>query len=432
MTATVSTDTANYWTLQQKLALRFFFIFFVLFIFFDPNGVSPSADFLGKYYSPMFHSLIPWIAKHLLGIAKPITMFTNGSGDTTYDYVWLFTIICISLIGMVIWSAIDRKTQNYRKLYFWIWVAVRYYVAFTMIAYGSFKVVKLQFPEPSPGRLLEPLGNMSPMGLAWTYMGHSVGFNWFTGLGEITCGVLLLFRRTTTLGAVIGLAVAGNIMAINYAYDVPVKILATMLVCMCLFILFKDYNRLVNFFFRNREAQPSNITPPRFRAKWKNIVVCVVKYCLIGYFVIDLGIGVFKQNKDFGDNAPKPKFYGIYNVQYFLRGHDTLPPLITDTTRWRRLWIGNFGRAVTVMMNDSTENYDMHTDTIKHLLKFITTADIKDTIMLHYKVLKPDTLLVSGLWFKDSIKVKLVNYNMKKFRLNSRGFHWVNEMPYNR
>jgi hypothetical protein len=431
MTDITSPEATN-WTLLQKIALRFFFIFFVIFIFFDPNGIMPSADLLGKYYSPVFMKLIPWVGKHILGLPKPITVFTNGSGDTTYDYVWLFTIICISLIGTVIWSITGRNTKNYQKFYFWIWVAIRYYVAFTMLVYGSVKVVKLQFPAPSPGRLLEPVGNMSPMGLAWTYMGYSVGFNWFTGLGEITCGLLLLFRRTSTLGAVIGLAVAGNIMAINYAYDVPVKILATMLVCMCLFILFKDYDRLVNFFFRNREAQPANITPPKFRARWKNIVLCVCKYVLIGFVVISLGMDVYHQNKAFGDNAPKSKFFGIYNVQTFVRGHDTLPPLITDSTRWRRLYIGASGRAATAMMNDSLKNFDLHTDTVKHLFEFITTSDIKDTLKLNYKVLKPDTLLLSGLWGKDSIKVRMAKYDMRKFRLNSRGFHWVNEYPYNK
>lgn len=431
MTIKTSTETAD-WTSLQKNALRFFFIFFLIYLFFDPNGVMPTSDLLGRYYAPLFHNLIPWVGKHLLNLPKPITIFSNGSGDTTYDYVWLFTTVLISIVGAIIWSISDRKTKNYRNLYFWVWVAVRYYLAITMLAYGGLKVVKLQFSAPSPIRLLEPVGNMSPMGLAWTYMGYSVGFNWFTGLGEISCGLLLLFRRTTTLGAIIGLAVAGNIMAINYAFDVPVKILSTVLVCMCLFLLFKDHHRLLNFFFRNREAQPSNIASLHFKARWKNVTLTVCKYILIVYVLITIGTNIFQQNKVYGDNAIKPKFYGIYNVQYFIRGHDTLPPLITDSTRWRRLIIGAHGNAGMAMMNDSIQYFDLHADTIKRKLEFITTSDIKDTIMLNFKVLKPDTLFVSGIWLKDSIKVRLIKYDMKKFRLINRGFHWVNEYPFNR
>jgi hypothetical protein len=431
MTTATATDTDN-WTLLQKIALRFFFLFFVLFIFFDPNGVTPNAKYLSMFYDPMFRSLVPWVGKHMLSITRPVVVMPNGSGDTTYSYVWLFTIFFISFLGMMIWSALDRKTQNYRKLYFWVWVAVRYYVAITMLAYGSFKVVKLQFPYPTPGRLLEPVGNMSPMGLAWTYMGYSAGYNWFTGLGEISCGLLLLFRRTTTLGAVIALAVAGNIMAINYTFDVPVKILSTVLVCMCLFLLLRDYDRLFSFFFKNTDAKPSNIIPPRFRARWKNITLCVFKYILIGYVIISLALSAFQSNKAYGDAAPKPKYYGIYNVQYFIRGHDTLPPLTTDSTRWRRFWVSLYGRAAIGMMNDSIKNYTLHVDTVKHRFVFVTISDIQDTTSLSYKVLKPDTLLLSGLWWKDSIKMKLVKFDMNKFRLNSRGFHWVNEEPFNR
>ncbi len=38
------------WSLGQKLAFRFFFLFFVLYIFFNPNGVFPGIDTLFGIY----------------------------------------------------------------------------------------------------------------------------------------------------------------------------------------------------------------------------------------------------------------------------------------------------------------------------------------------------------------------------------------------
>ncbi len=87
------------------------------------------------------------------------------------------------------------------------------------------------------------------MGLAWSFLGFSQGYNYVMGGAEILSGILLLFRRTTVLGALVTVGVAGNIMAINYCYDVPVKLLSTALVIMALFLLGKDIRRLFNFFF---------------------------------------------------------------------------------------------------------------------------------------------------------------------------------------
>ena len=426
---TTTTIEPQAWNIYQKLAFRFFMIFFLLYIFFEPNGVLPFSYTLSHIYLKPFYQLIPWLAKNVLHLAKPVTIFTNGSGDTTYDYLILLFITVLAATGMLIWSALDRKTKNYNKLYYWLCVIVRYYVAITMVAYGSFKIVKLQFPEPSLGRLLEPVGNMSPMGLAWAYMGHSVGFNYFTGFAELSCGLLLFFRRTTTLGAIMGLVVAGNIMAINYCFDVPVKILATMLVGMCAFLLFRDYHRLTDFFFKNKAASPSNLSPHRFKARWKNIILLIVKYALVLYVVGGYMIGAIQSGMQYGDNAKKPPLYGIYNVKTFVLGHDTLPPLTTDTIRWDKLLINS--SATTKLMNDSTRIYDLNVDTLNHALVLHTDADTVHKSVLYYTRNK-DTLLIKGFWIKDTIYVKLVKYDLNKFTLLNRGFHWVNEHPYNR
>ena len=155
-----------------------------------------------------------------------------------------------------------------------------------MLSYGFVKVFKLQFPFFSPDRLLEPYGNSSPMGLAWNFFGFSKGYNYVMGFAELSSGFLLLFRRTTTLGAIVTFVVAGNIMAINYCFDVPVKLLSTALVVMALFLLAKDIHRLINFFFLNKPTNAANITAPVFRKKWQNITTVILKYGLILYVVI--------------------------------------------------------------------------------------------------------------------------------------------------
>lgn len=197
----------------KTLTFRFFCIFFPLYFFLEFNGTLPFTDDLSDWSVQPFHHLIPWLAQPFLH--KPVTVFTNGSGDTTYDYLVVAFTFLLSLIGCTSWSILDRHRQHYPRLQYWLTALVRYYLAFTMLNYGMVKVIKLQFPFPGIHRLLEPYGESSPMGLAWTFMGYSRGYNYFAGFAEVLSGLLLLNRRTTTFGALVACTVSANIMAMT-------------------------------------------------------------------------------------------------------------------------------------------------------------------------------------------------------------------------
>ncbi len=52
------------WSFSQKLVFRFFLIFFLIYIFFNPNGVLPYSDYAFSYYIQPFHKLMAWIGKN--------------------------------------------------------------------------------------------------------------------------------------------------------------------------------------------------------------------------------------------------------------------------------------------------------------------------------------------------------------------------------
>jgi hypothetical protein len=421
----------THWSLSKKLAFRFFLIFFILYIFFNPNGVVPYIDNLYELYIGPFHNLVVWIGAHILHLAKPVTTFTNGSGDTTYDNIIILLITFLAVTGTLIWSVIDRKRRTYNKLFYWLTVVVRYYVAITMLSYGFFKVIKLQFPFPSFGSLMEPYGNSSPMGLAWNFMGYSKGYNYFTGIAELSCG-LLFFRKTSALGAIIALVVTANIMAINYCFDVPVKLLSTALVLMSLFLLSRDFSRFTNFFILNKPAPAANISPHRFKVRWKNITLNSIKYLLIVYTIaLDLN-GALKAQSEFGDNAKKPPLYGLYDVKTFIVNKDTLKPLTTDTVRWSKLGISYPGNVLVKFINDTTSYYALKVDTVKKKIVMNKFSDTIHKYLFSYSEPKKDSLVMTGVFKKDSIKISLKRYDASRYLLVRRGFHWINEFPFNR
>lgn len=164
------------WSFTERVLFRFIFINFSLFIILVNNGAFPFLVQLTAHLTKSLHSFIPWFAENFLALSYPITIFSNGSGDTTYDYVVLLCIFLTAFGGCLIWSLIDRKRLQYDQLFYILTVLIRFYVGLMLIQYGLGKVVKIQFPFPDLNRLTSTYGESTPMGLAWTFMGFSKGY----------------------------------------------------------------------------------------------------------------------------------------------------------------------------------------------------------------------------------------------------------------
>lgn len=339
MTATTTLKTTDtQWSFLKKYSFRFFLILFVLFITFNNNDAFPYFEILAQHPIQWMHQFIPWFSAHVIGYEYDYTIFTNGSGDTSYDYILLLFSTIFSLIGAAIWSVADYKRKNYSKLYYWLLVLVRCYVAFTLINYGMYKVIKLQFPSPTLIRLTQAYGDSSPMGLAWTFLGYSKGYNLFMGIIEVS-SILLLFRRTMIIGAFLSLAACAHVMSMNYFYDVPVKILSTALVVMCLFILAPYLKRIFQFFLTRNAVSLNSIESPVYKKKWMFYALYTFKYLVIIYSSAMLINELLKMKGQYGDAAIKPPLYGIYEIEKFTLNKVDLPPLTTDSLRWRELII---------------------------------------------------------------------------------------------
>ncbi|RRB02721.1 hypothetical protein [Larkinella rosea] len=422
------------WNTAQKLAFRFFFVYFILYVFPFPFEHLPGSNVLIEYYNNAWNALVPWIGRTVLQLPYEITVFPNGSGDTTFNYVQLLCFGVVSFTALLIWSALDHHRPNYNTLLYWLVVVLRYYLAFTMFTYGFAKVFKTQFPAPNLNRLMQPYGQSSPMGLAWTFMGYSTAYNWFTGLGEIIGGGLLLFRRTTAFGAVILVAVIGNIVAINFCFDIPVKLYSSNLLLMTLFVLSAEGKRLIHVLLLNRPAPALDLTPFRTTRRWR-IGRLVIKTVIIGLALYSHIFDGLATTKEYGDSAPKPPLYGLYHVESFAVNGDTLRPMMTDTTRWRQVVVAGYRKypSLTIrLMNDSLRRFAFEPDTVKLKAVLYTRFDTAHKYRLSYQRPDTNTLILKGMFRKDSIYARLKKQNIEQFLLVNRGFHWINEYPLNR
>ena len=414
-------NTANTtpWGTGRKVLFRFFFVYFLMYCFFN------FMDMTSLWSVP-----ITWLGRKM-HLFKAIPALPNGSGDTTYNYLQLLCYLVIAFTVCIIWSLLDRKRPGYEKLRYWFFVMLRYVLGLFMLTYGFAKIFKSQFPFPYPSRLLEPIGEQSPMGLAWTFMGYSIGFNLFTGLAEALGGLFLMFRRTTTFGALFSMTVLTNIVAMNFFYDIPVKLFSAHLLLMAIIIALPDAKRLIDFFFLDKAVPAPSFYRPIYGKKWMRISRVVLRIIIIAGLTGLMTYEGIIDAKEYGDYAPKSSLAGVYNVEEFSLNGAIVPPLITDSTRWRYFIINDNQYASAKTMTDKLIYYDMKLDTVKKTI-LLKDKDEKEVGTLSYSV--PDTahMIVTGMLEKDSLHITFKRKAMKDFRLVGRGIHWVNEYPFNR
>ena len=364
------------WTPAQLIGFRFLFAYFVLYDAPSLLGSIPVVGVVAKPIDSALQGLALWTGAHILHLARPIIVAPTGSGDTMKDYVTNLVILALASIFALVWSAADRERTEYRKLHEWLRIIVRFALAFIMFGYGFAKLFPNQFPRPTLERLVEPLGDFSPMGLLWTFMGYSFAYNIFTGLGESVGALLLCARRTTTAGALLLITVLSNVVILNFTYDVPVKIFSANLLLMAIFLAAPDIPRIVNLVIRHRRTDPSPIKPI-FATPAMHRTSMVLRALLVAWVLFG---NVTSGNARFvssGPNAPKPPLYGIYDVQAVNRNGHEVPLVITDSSLWKRVVFSQYDRVSIRTMTDSLSRYTVKVDTVHH------TAPADAALRLH-------------------------------------------------
>jgi uncharacterized membrane protein YphA (DoxX/SURF4 family) len=432
-TTVSSSESAAQWSLATRVAFRFAFAYFLLYVY--PRSVGSLGAFV-KYNNPLrdlWHAVVPWVGTNVLHLSGDLTEVANGSGDQLYDYVLLFCIAVTALIATAIWSWLDRKRPNYEVLYQWLRIFVRLVVAVAMISYGANKLFRMQFAAPALTRYVDTYGQTSPMGLLWAFMGSSHAYSIFGGVGEMLGGLLLLVPRFTALGALVTGAVMTNVLMLNLCYDVPRKIYSIHLIAFCLFLLLPDMQRIGDFFLLGRKAELSP-TVELFQEKYMNYGVVGLQFIIGAAAII---VCSYYAYIDQGKNETyiEPPLRGIWSVQEFTLDNDLRPPLLTDTQRWQRV-IFDAPEIVTVQSMDGTfKKYYLQLDTQKQTMTFWDTSNPQWSAKFTFDVAHPEQMKLDGRFGQNRVSANLKRADMSdpvKFLLINRGMHWVNQYPNNR
>jgi hypothetical protein len=435
MSKILTNQPSSEWSEQEKIVFRFLFLFFII------QALPISTDFFSVVFG------FNWLHisyGDIFNLSRLSAKFIPGPDNFIN---WIIVAI-LATIGTAFWSKSKLKQQNYDTLYYWLRVVVRYRLAIGVIGYGFIKLFPLQAPFPSISNLNTSYGDFTDWKIFSMSLGVVPGYEAFLGAIELLAGLLLFFRKTATIGALIILVFTGNVFISNLAYGGGEYVYSIYLLGFAVFILSFDAVRLYNLISLERPTEPNKLKP-----HWtsrQNTLRLIFKSLIILFFFVIYGFktysGVHHNPYQFPRTPGLDRAAGIYNVSEFRINNKELPYSATDSVRWQDVvfekWSTLSVRSNRPVLIDSTNyeqlsnkdidrNYELagsggrqyysYTfDTVHHTLSLQNKNSHYKNETLELSYLRPDsaTIILSGLDQKrDSIYVVL-NKIDKKYPIN--------------
>jgi hypothetical protein len=374
-----------------------------------------------------------WVGSRILHV--DVIIQPTGSGDTMRAYVGCLCALVFAAVAALLWTVVVMVVQRRkpewhpdRHLHGLVRVLVRFFLAEMFFGYGLAKVVPLQFAQPSSGRLAQQLGDMSPMGLLWTFMGFSPSFQIFTGAIEALAGLLLTTRRTTLLGALVGLAAMTHVFALNMCFDVPVKLYSFNYLMMAIFLVAPELPRLIRVLVLG-QAVPTSPFTPMLGCVTLDRLARVLRTLLVFAMLYGQIRGSYKLWSDMYGGPPHP-VGGRWEVVWIQV--DQKEPGKDDPVKWS--WLDFTNRKLVRLAGPKPPNlaYKITWDTENKKLSLGKFSTPTWSATFTYDLPEPDKLELQGSMDGKAISATLKPAVEKQYELMNRGFHWVQEMPYNR
>lgn len=387
-------------------------------------------------YEEASKQAVLWVGPKLLSIEESkIPYQPTGSGDTMANYLEAAIRAVIALVLALVWSLIFRARPvsfPSRATVHWM---LRWFLFFVMVPmYGFAKLIPQQFPEPGLQRLLLTWEESSPMGVLWRFMGLSPAYTVFSGACEVLGGVLLVWRRTTMLGALVVLSVMTNVLALNLCYDVPVKLHSAHYLVFALILLAPDARRLWRFFIRNQPTEAREFRP-FLGSRWLDRAATVFKLLFLGWVVyLEIHSGRATLQSRAERQAPG-LLHGIHDVQSVEVSGQTPDDAKSELQSWK-----------TVVF-DSKDFVQIQSQTLGFTMRRLAWDEGKQELKA-YRIGKDATpepewtlgvtktedgqLLLQGEVGGKPHKISLKKRDLSQTTLRRHPFRWICEIPFNR
>lgn len=240
---------------MQKFLRRWAMLFVGLFALTLPLERGSLLG-LGFYFLPLTTGFAQWLSGWWLGqwADQPMSLSSDSPGLVAHAV----GLALLSAVGAAVWLSFSRH-QDEPKIRYWLSVLCRYVLALALLRYGAVKIFPIQFFTPDPNTLFTPFGMLDRDILYWSIVGLSRPYQIFLGSVELLAALLLFFRPTYLIGACLATGIMANVLAVNLAFGISVRLFSAYLLLLALLLLLPQMSAFYRFFILQQPAAPEQL-----------------------------------------------------------------------------------------------------------------------------------------------------------------------------
>jgi hypothetical protein len=295
-----------------------------------------------------------------------------------------------------------------------------------MITYAIEKIIPVQAHFPNAVELFSRLGNFQKWQLLFLFMGASPAYCMFCGWIELIAATLLLFNRTRVIGGLLMVVALIQVVSFNIFYNNSIILLSSVLLLSTLFIIARAIPKLYLILIK---LQPVSLAEHRYRfvTRWKRYALILL--CFLPVWKL---YSTTKTSWSYYSSVERNRInQKFYKVSLFLQNNDTIPPLTTDTIRWKYVcfldYSARYQSMVKFNMSEKTNQYQVNWDTLK---KSITVSNGMGTVhknTFSYTKIANGNLRLAGTWHGKSTIMELTNLPLESMALVKDKFTFMQE-----
>lgn len=283
----------------------------------------------------------------------------------------------------------------------------RYVLGLGMFPYGLTKIFRTQFVLTGfTWAQSQSIENMPGTTLAWAFLGHSAWFQILLGFLELIPALLLLFRRTTLLGATLMLPVTLNVWLINHALDLwmGTRLISGILLVLNILVLIFEWSKIRTIFLLMIGKGM------RFRFTTPEVAINLILITLVG-FLASKPLVEYRRER----NVLTGDWLNQRPIEWILQKEHRGDSVLAD--RKLKIYFGPYG-----MYNESGDGgfqtkVSYTIDTLKRNLTF--KFDPNETVNCKYELLGSDGLKITRR-LKPAGSPELLQYFRKRV-INGNG-----------
>lgn len=281
----------------------------------------------------------------------------------------------------------------------------RYSLGILMLPYALSKIMGSQFILT--GYAFTQLQNIEAMPgstLAWAFLGRSMWFQILLGFVELVPSILLLFRKTTLLGAILMLPVTLNVFLVNFALDLwpATKLISSALLALNILILAFEWFKIKSLLNRILSSK-EQLKLVRIETAINIVLISIIAY----FFLTPLIDYRNERNELTGD------WLNQRPIEWILEKEEAADS--TLAYRNLKLYFGFYGRYDESGASGETSPVSYSVDTVKRTIILKYEGD--KTVYCKYKMLSDEELKIDRL--VDSTKEVAVTQYFKKRIINA-------------